>query len=152
MAHLGRSRSDYGTLLLRLMLGAFFIAHLGWKFFILKGGIDGWWANLIKNGYAPYVPYYVFSVEVLGSLLLIPGILTRYVDLYAMPMMAGAAHYWLTRKGFYFTSAGCEMPLTWLVLLGIQALLGDGPYALVRSPDFGALLARFKRGQASAAQ
>ena len=132
----------YAVLGLRLLLGGLFIAHLSWKFFIYKGGLDGWWANLLKNGYPPYVPYYVFSVEVLGSLLLLPGILTRYVALYALPMMIGATHYWAVRKGFYFTSAGCEMPLTWTVLLGLQVLLGDGPYALVKSPPFSKVIGK----------
>ncbi len=47
-----------------------------------------------------------------------------------MPMMAGAAHFWLVRNGFYFTHAGAELPLVWLALLGIQAQLGDGRFAL----------------------
>ena len=71
-----------------------------------------------------------------GALLLIPGVLSRYVALYAMPMMFGAAEFWLVRKGFYFTKAGAELPLVWLALLGLQVVLGDGSHALVRSPDW----------------
>ena len=76
------------------------------------------------------------------ALLLIPGVLTRYVALYAMPMMLGAAQFWLVRKGFYFTKAGAELPLVWLALLGLQVAAGDGAYALVRSPDLGRILQR----------
>jgi len=68
-----------------------------------------------------------------GAVLLIPGVLTRYVAAYAMPMMAGAAQFWLVRTGFYFTRSGAEMPLVWLVLLALQIVLGDGAYALVLS-------------------
>jgi putative oxidoreductase len=50
-------------------------------------------------------------------------------------MMAGAAQFWLVRKGFYFTNAGAELPLVWLALLGVQAAVGDGAWALVRSPS-----------------
>ena len=128
-----RSFEAFGIFLLRLLLGALFIVHLYWKFFVLPGGIDAWWANLLKNGYPPFVPLYVVSAEVAGALLLIPGILTRYVALYAAPLMIGASQYWLVRKGFYFTEAGAELPLVWLALLGLQALLGDGHFALVRS-------------------
>ena len=60
--------------------------------------------------------------------------MTRYVAAFAMPMMAGAAQFWLVRTGFYFTKAGAEMPLVWLALLGIQIVLGDGAFALVPSP------------------
>ena len=123
----------YAALMLRVILGALFIAHLYWKFAILKGGIDGWWQGLLHNGYPWFVPYYVISVEFAGALLLIPGIYPRLVALYAIPMMAGAAQFWLVRKGFFFTSAGGEMPTTWTLLLIAQVLLGDGAYACIKT-------------------
>ncbi len=135
------------ALALRLLLGALFIAHLYWKLAVLPGGLSAWWGNLLANGYPALVAGYVLSAELFGAILLIPGVLTRYVALYAMPMMAGAAHFWLTRKGFYFTQAGAELPLVWLALLGIQALAGDGPLALVRSPHPRRLLGRLRRDQ-----
>ena len=124
------------ALLLRLLLGGLFVAHLYWKVAILPGGIAVWWSNLQSAGYPPIVPAYVLSAEIAGALLLIPGVLTRYVALYAMPMMAGAAQFWMARKGFYFTAAGAELPLVWLALLGIQAGAGDGPGALAPSPGW----------------
>jgi putative oxidoreductase len=131
----GASASNSAVLLLRLLLGSLFIAHLYWKFAIFPGGLDAWWGNLLKAGYPPFVPAYVLSAELARALLLIPGVLTRYVACYAMPMMLGAAHFWMIRNGFYFTKAGAELPLVWLALLAIQALAGDGSFALVRSPD-----------------
>jgi putative oxidoreductase len=133
------------ALALRLLLGALFIAHLYWKLAILPGGLDAWWANLLANGYPAFVPAYVLSAEILGAVLLIPGVLTRYVALYAMPMMIGAAQYWLARKGFFFTQGGAELPLVWLALLGIQVMAGDGALALVRSPDPRRLLGSLHR-------
>ena len=130
-----RSAAAYGALVLRLLLGALFIAHLYWKIAVRPDGIEGWSAGLQKLGYPAYVPVYVLSAEIAGALLLIPGVMTRYVALYAMPMMLGAAQFWLVRKGFYFTDAGAELPLVWLALLGLQVVLGDGAHALVRSPD-----------------
>jgi putative oxidoreductase len=84
----------------------------------------------------PVVPAYVLSAEVMGALLLIPGVFTRWVALYAMPMMAGAAQFWLVRTGFYFTKSRAELPLVWLALLGIQIVLGDGAFAVVSSSAF----------------
>jgi putative oxidoreductase len=136
------------ALALRIVLGALFIAHLYWKLAILPGGLGAWWGNLLANGYPAFVPAYVLSAELLGALLLIPGVLTRYVALYAMPMMVGAAQYWLTRKGFYFTQSGAELPLVWLALLGIQVLAGDGARALVPSPHPRRLLSLFRRASA----
>ncbi len=140
---MGTGTSDgRAGLMLRVLLGILFIAHLYWKIVLFPGGIETWWANLVRAGYPAFVPAYVLSAEVAGALLLIPGVLTRYVVLYAVPMMAGAAQFWLARKGFYFTSAGAELPLVWLALLGIQATVGDGAWALVRSPSPCKALAR----------
>ena len=61
------------------------------------------------------------------------GIYTRYASLYALPLMIGATQFWAVRKGFYFTDAGWELPLAWSVMLVVQALLGDGAFA-VRMP------------------
>ena len=129
------SASERVVLLLRLLLASLFIAHLYWKVAIFPGGLEAWWDNLRKAGYPAFVPFYVLSAELAGALLLIPGVLTRYVACYAMPMMLGAAHFWMMRNGFFFTSAGAELPLVWLALLGIQAVAADGALAAVRSPD-----------------
>lgn len=131
----GRPAPERAALMIRVLLGALFIAHLYWKFAVLPGGLEAWWGNLIKAGYPVFVPAYVLSAEIAGALLLIPGVLTRYVALYAVPMMIGAAHFWLMRKGFYFTKAGAELPLVWLALLVAQVVAGDGPLAVLASPD-----------------
>lgn len=134
------------ALFLRLLLGSLFIAHLYWKFAILPGGLGAWWNNLTGAGYPAFVPAYVLTAEFAGALFLIPGVLVRYVTLYAMPMMLGAAQFWLVRKGFYFTKAGAELPLVWLALLGIQAAAGDGAYAFVPSSTIGRILRQSRNG------
>lgn len=74
--------------------------------------------------------WYSISAEFAGALLLIPWIYTRWVSLYALPLMIGASQFWLVRKGFYFTGAGAELPLVWSIMLAVQAMLGDGPFAI----------------------
>jgi putative oxidoreductase len=125
-----RPSTFFAPLLLRVALGTFFIAHLYWKLAVFPGGLTQWWANFEANGYPWFVPWYVFSAELAGALLLIPGICVRWVSLYAIPMMLGAAHFWAVRKGFWFVAAGAELPVMWCVLLVLQVMLGDGPYAL----------------------
>lgn len=120
----------YAPLLLRVTLGSLFIAHLYWKFAILPGGLNQWWSNFATNGYPWFVPWYVLSAELAGALLLIPGIYARWASLYAVPMMLGAANFWATRNGFWFVAAGAELPIVWSIMLVLQAMLGDGPYAL----------------------
>ena len=128
----------YAPLVLRLTLGAMFIAHLYWKFVILPGGLNQWWARFSINGYPWFVPWYVISAEFAGALFLIPGIYVRWVSIYALPMMIGAAHFWIIRKGFYFTNAGAELPIVWAILLIVQAMLGGGPFALRSNRSLGA--------------
>ncbi|HEV7611154.1 MAG TPA: DoxX family membrane protein [Steroidobacteraceae bacterium] len=120
----------YAALLLRVTLGLMFLAHLYWKFEILPGGLHAWWSNLSANGYPSVVLLYAISAEIAAAILLIPGIYVRGVSLYALPLTVGASHFWLVRKGFYFTAAGGELPLAWSIMLILQALLGSGPYAL----------------------
>jgi len=129
-----RQDAGYAALMLRVLLGLLFIAHLYWKFALFPGGLHAWWDGLVGNGYPAFVPLYVLSAEIAGALLLIPGVCTRWVALYAMPMMLGAAHFWLVRNGFYFTKAGAELPLVWLALLAIQVVAGDGAWALRPTP------------------
>lgn len=122
----------YAALLLRVTLGLMFLAHLYWKFEILPGGVAKWWSNLSASGYPGFVLWYAISAELAGALFLIPGLYVRWVSLYALPLTIGAAHFWLVRRGFFFTAAGGELPVVWSIMLVLQALLGDGPYALRR--------------------
>ena len=125
-----RDTAPYAALVLRVTLGLMFIAHLYWKFEILPGGLHRWLSGLAADGYPRLVLWYVISAEFAGALLLIPGICTRWVSLYILPMMLGAVQFWLVRKGFYFTAAGAELPIIWSVMLVLQALVGDGPHAV----------------------
>jgi len=125
-----RAAADCAPLLLRVTLGSLFIAHVYWKLAVLPGGLNQWWSNFANNGYPWFVPWYVLSAELAGALLLIPGIGVRWVSLYAIPMMFGAAQFWATRNGFWFVAAGAELPIVWGILLVLQAMLGSGPYAV----------------------
>lgn len=120
----------YAALLLRVALGLMFLSHLYWKFKILPGGFHTWWSGLHATGYPGFVSWYAFSAEIAGALLLIPGIYTRWVSLYALPLMIGASHFWFIRKGYFFTAAGAELPIVWSIMLIVQAMLGDGAYAV----------------------
>lgn len=120
----------YAALLLRVALGLLFIAHIYWKLAVLDGGFATWWSRFAVNGYPWFVPYYALSAEVAGAVLLIPGVETRLVSLYALPLMLGAAHFWQARNGFFFTAGGSELPVVWAVMLLVSAILGDGAFAV----------------------
>lgn len=127
--------APYAILVLRVTLGLLAIAHIYWKFYVLEGGLETWWNNLNNNGYPDIVVLYVLTAEFAAALCLIPGIYARWVALYSVPLMIGASLYWLTRTGFFFASAGAELPILWTIALLVFAGLGDGAFALVRSPS-----------------
>ena len=124
----------YAILLLRVTLGLLAIIHIYWKFYILDGGFDAWWNNLNNVGYPNWVVIYVLSGEFIAAVCLIPGIYARWVALYSVPLMIGASLYWIPRTGFFFASAGAEMPILWTIALIVLVGLGDGAYAWKRSP------------------
>lgn len=68
---LDQRTAPYGVLLLRVLLGLLFWAHLYWKFFVLPGGLTQWWGSFSANGYPWFVPWYAISAEFVGALLLI---------------------------------------------------------------------------------
>jgi putative oxidoreductase len=129
--------APYAALLLRLTLGSLFIMHLYWKFAIR--GFDQWLTGLHHAGYPTAVVIYVLCAEAAGALLLIPGVLTRWVSLFALPLMLGASQFWLVRTGFFFTIAGAELPMLWGVALIALAFRRPGPTAWRRPRPRGPL-------------
>lgn len=122
--------SPYGALVLRVALGAMFIAHslyLKLVVFTLPGtvkfyeslGLPGWGAHA------------TIAVEAIGGVMLIAGYRTRYAALAVLPVLLGAT--WVhAGNGWVFTSAGggWEYPVFLSVAAVVQALLGDGAFAL----------------------
>lgn len=123
------SRAAYGALLLRLSLGTMFVAHALLKLFVFTlPGTAQFFQSLGLPGALGYV---TFAAELVGGVLLILGLGTRWVALALVPIMLGAtwAH---AGNGWVFSApkGGWEYPAFWTVTLFVQALLGDGAYAL----------------------
>jgi putative oxidoreductase len=120
----------YGTLLLRVSLGIMFIAHslvLKWMTFTLAGT-----AQYFESiGLPGPLAYATFFAELIGGVLLVLGVQSRWVSLALLPILAGATWVHLG-NGWVFSApgGGWEYPLYLIVLCVAQALLGDGAYAL----------------------
>jgi len=117
------------ALVLRLSLGMMFIAHALLKYFVFTlPGTAQFFASLGLPGILGYV---TFAAELVGGLLLIAGVKTRVVSLALVPVLLGAtwAH---AGNGWLFSApnGGWEYPAFWTIGLVVQALLGDGAYAL----------------------
>jgi len=127
------SRSDlipYGALLLRLALGALFLAHGLLKLLVHKpAGTAAYFRSL---GLPGFVGYLTMAAELGGGSLLILGIATRLVALALVPLILGTIYMVHGSKGWLFTNkdGGWEFPSFWAVALVAQALLGSGAYSL----------------------
>ena len=81
------------------------VAHLYWKFVIFPGRLHAAWELAsFANRYPAFVPALCSFGRVCRRAPAVPGILAL-VALYALPMMLGAAQFWLLRNGFYLQAA-----------------------------------------------
>jgi putative oxidoreductase len=120
---------DAAALLLRLSLGAMFIAHglLKVLVFTLPGTVQ----FFTSVGFAGWMAYPVVAAEIVGGALLIAGVCTRTVAVAMLPVLLGAASvHW--GNGWVFSNAngGWEYPVFLALMVGVQALLGGGRYVL----------------------
>jgi putative oxidoreductase len=122
--------APYAALLLRVTLGGLFLAHLALKLFVFTPA--GTAAFFGKVGLPPALAYVVMTAEVLGGIALILGVWTRLAAILLTPILLGAIFTVHGAAGFFFNNAngGWEYPAFWIVALIVQALLGDGAYAL----------------------
>jgi len=117
------------ALVLRVSLGTLFIAHALLKYFVFT--LPGNAQFFESLGLPGVLGYATFAAELAGGVLLVLGVQSRIVALALVPVLLGAtwAH---AGNGWLFTSpkGGWEYPAFWTVTLIVQALLGDGAYAL----------------------
>ena len=132
--------APYGVLLLRWCLGAMFIAHALYK----------WWVDTIPAVVAFFrsirLPGWLaratIAIELTGGACLILGIYPRYVALLLMPTMIGTIVKVHGKNGWNFThkGGGWEYPAFWTAALLAAFLHGDGAATLVASPPLSGLL------------
>ena len=129
------------ALLLRLALGAMYLSHsLVLKLFVFTlAGNAQFFASI---GLPAALGHVVFAAELIGGLMLILGIQSRFVALALLPILLGAV--WVHAPNgwmFGYPNGGWEYPAYLAVLSVVQALLGDGAYALSPSRTFRAAFA-----------
>ena len=122
--------APYAAALLRVSLGAMFIAHslILKRFTYTLPGTVQFFESL---GLPSVLAYATFWAELIGGVLLVLGIGSRWVALALLPVLAGAA--WVhAGNGWVFSAqnGGWEYPLFLIAASLVQALLGDGRYAL----------------------
>src|SRR5476649_1695655 len=127
------SRSDlipYGALLLRIALGALFLAHGLLKLLVHKpAGTVAYFRSL---GLPGFVGYLTMTAEIGGGVLLVLGVATSLIAIALVPLILGTIVMVHGAKGWLFTNegGGWEFPAFWAVTLIVQAFLGSGAYSL----------------------
>ncbi|WP_420406109.1 DoxX family protein [Nisaea sp.] len=124
------SNADYAALILRVSLGVLFIAHGALKLFVFTpAGTVGFFESL---GLPAIFAYLTILAELGGGAALIAGFATRLVSIATLPILLGAVFMVHGANGWLYSNpnGGWEFPAFWAVTLIVQALLGDGAYAL----------------------
>jgi putative oxidoreductase len=132
------TKRDLGVLVLRLSLGAMFIAHALLK--VLVFTLPGTIRFFEQVGYPGWTAYVVVAAELGGGLALVAGVLTRLVAVMLLPVLAGAALvHWPNGWVFSAEGGGWEYP-AFLAAVSLAVALADrGAYSLL--PDARALRA-----------
>jgi len=121
--------APYAATVLRVALALMFIAHALLKYFVFTmPGTVQFFASL---GLPAAFAYLTVVSELIGGALILLGLGTRWVSAALIPILLGAtwAHF---GNGWVFTApnGGWEYPAFLAVAAVVQALLGDGRYAL----------------------
>lgn len=118
------------ALFLRVSMGIAFLAY-GLLLKVVEYTPAGTAAYFVSVGYPAALAYLVIAAETGGGLMLISGLWSRWVSLALLPVMLGAAveH---APNGWVFSAegGGWSYPAFWAATLLVQALLGDGAFAL----------------------
>lgn len=121
--------APYAAFVLRLSLGVMFIAHALLKYFVFT--LPGTVQFFESIGLPGPLAYVTFLAELIGGALILAGAWSRQVALALVPVLLGAtwAHAgngWL----FNVPNGGWEYPAFLTAAALVQALLGDGAYAV----------------------
>lgn len=120
--------APYAILILRISLGLLFLAHGLLKLLVFTLPET---AQFFESVSLPgFMAYVVAPMEIVGGLLLIAGIYTRWVALALLPILLVATKVH-AGNGWLFTNqnGGWEFPAFYAVAIVVQFLLGDGAYA-----------------------
>ena len=122
-------QTDIGLTILRVAIGAIFMAHGGQKLFVW--GFDGVASGFAQMGIpmASVMGPFIGLLEFFGGFALIVGLLTRLASLGLASTMVVAILVVHAKAGF-FNPAGVEFPLSLLASTLLLVLTGAGSWSV----------------------
>lgn len=121
--------APYGLFLLRVALGAMFLAHGLLKLVVFTpAGFAGY---LASQGLPSFIAWPLILAEIIGGALILLGIYARPVAVLLLPILLGALGVHAP-NGWLFSAAGggWEFPAFLVVNALVVALAGEGAFAL----------------------
>jgi uncharacterized membrane protein YphA (DoxX/SURF4 family) len=117
---------------MRIVLGVIFLVHGISKFQMSLGNVSGFFQSVGLPGWVAYVTAFV---EVIGGLLMILGLFTRYVSIAFGVVMLGAIFTLKLQNGLTGDgqASGYEFELVLLVVSAYFALNGEQGYSVDRA-------------------
>ena len=122
----------YAALVLRLALGAVFVAHAMLKLLVFT--LPGTAEFFSAHGFPGWTAYPVFAAELAGGVALVAGLQVRRVALALVPVLLGALWvHWPNGWAFTAPEGGWEYVAFLIAALLVQAGLGEGALAVSRT-------------------
>jgi putative oxidoreductase len=119
--------------MLRVALGAILIPHGCQKFFgwFSGPGLARISASFDQIGYKPgmFWAVVVASTELIGGLMMVCGLFTRFAALAIAIFMLNAIHF-TSAKGFFWTAGGSEFAILLFICAVVFLVKGGGDYSI----------------------
>jgi putative oxidoreductase len=128
----GDALAQYGAFVLRCAIGIDWVAHA-----LLKPyrGMETHAALLAKNGIWPQLAWPTFGIELLGGVMIILGIYSRYwATLLTVFLLTVVWIKWPVGWLYSYSGGGWEYPLFWGFVQSAYVLVGEGAFALYPAP------------------
>lgn len=123
-------RLNLGACVLRISLGAMFLAHGLLKLVVFTpAGTAGFFASI---GLPPALGALTMVAEIVGGVAILAGVYTRAVVAALIPALVGSILFVHGDKGWVFSNSGggYEYPLFLIAASAAQLLLGSGSFAV----------------------
>ncbi|MEM1438025.1 MAG: DoxX family protein [Pseudomonadota bacterium] len=130
-----KTNPELAATALRIALAVMLLAHASLKLFVFTpAGTAGFFASI---GLPGSLAHAVIAMELAAGIALLVGVYSRIASVAMVPVMIGTIVFVHGANGWAFGNegGGWEYPAFLTVALLVQALLGDGAYALGRQRE-----------------